>query len=127
FGASGELPSGTNTGSHTYSYDAASQLTGDGTNGWSYDLNGNRTNTGYVTGSDNRLTSDVVSGVTWNNTFDNEGNLTQKTKSGGSETWTYGYDNLNQLISVTQVVSGVTQLQITYTYDVFDNRIQDST
>jgi YD repeat-containing protein len=119
--------SGSNSGSQTYTYDSTNQLLGDGTNTWSYDANGNRTNTGYVTGTDNRLSNDVVAGVTWNNTYDNAGNLIQKTNAGGSETWTYSYDNLNHLISVTQVVSGVTQLQVTYTYDVFANRVQDST
>jgi hypothetical protein len=35
-------------------YDTTNQLTGDGTNTWSYDLNGNRTNTGYQTGIGSR-------------------------------------------------------------------------
>src|SRR5262249_13630614 len=48
------------TGTHSYSYDATGQLTSDGTNNYSYDANGNRTMTGYQTGVANRLTNDGV-------------------------------------------------------------------
>ena len=61
----------------TYSYDATNQLLGDGTSTYSYDLNGNRTNTGYQTGPDNRLLSDG----TWSYSYDSEGNLVKKTGS----------------------------------------------
>jgi RHS repeat-associated protein len=111
--------SGTTNGSAAYTYDVTNQLLTDSVATYKYDLNGNRTMTGYTTGTDNRLSSDG----TWNYTYDSEGNLTQKTKIVGSETWTYGYDNLNHMTSVTQVIGGVTQLQVTYTYDVFNNRV----
>jgi YD repeat-containing protein len=61
----------------TYTYDDTNQLTGDGSNSYSYDLNGNRTMTGYQTGTGNRLTNDG----TWTYTYDDEGNTTKKSKS----------------------------------------------
>jgi RHS repeat-associated protein len=109
--------SGSTNGSATYTYDRASELLTDSAATYSYDLNGNRTMTGYSTGTGNRLSTDG----TWTYSYDNEGNLTQKTA--GSTTWTYGYDNLNHMTSAKEVISGVTQVQVTYTYDVFNNRV----
>ncbi len=69
------------SGTSTYSYDQTDQLTGtdhsfqtDETN--SYNVNGNRTNTGFTTGADNRITSDG----TFNYTYDNEGNRLTRTR-----------------------------------------------
>jgi len=53
-----------------YGYDKAGEVTSDGSNNWTYDLTGNRTNTGYQTGAANQLVTDG----TYNYTFDNEGN-----------------------------------------------------
>jgi RHS repeat-associated protein len=116
--------SGATTGVHSYSYDAASQLTGDGTTTYSYDFNGNRTMSGYVTAAGNRLSTDGV----WTYTYDAEGNLIQKTQgSGGSQvTWSYGYDNQNRLVSVKEVTGGTTTaVLVTYAYDVLGNRIEE--
>jgi RHS repeat-associated protein len=105
----------------TYTYDATDQLLGDGTHTYSYDSNGNRTMTGYQTGTGNELTNDG----TWTYTYDNAGNLTQKSKGSGLETWYYGYDNANHMTSVRQTSDGTTnQLTVTYTYDVLGNRVQ---
>src|SRR5262249_53578707 len=79
----------TYTGTVPYQYDCADQLTYDGTQSYTYDANGNRTMSGYQTGTGNRLSSDG----TWTYSYDNEGNLTQKTKGAGLETWYYTYDN----------------------------------
>ena len=46
----------------TYQYDKTEQLTNDSLVTYSYDLNGNRTMTGYTTGTGNEMTSDG----TWN-------------------------------------------------------------
>jgi hypothetical protein len=54
--------------------------------------------------------------------YDAEGNLTSKTKISGGENWTFGYDHRNLLTSVAEVVSGVTQFQATYSYDVLGRR-----
>ena len=107
----------------SYSYDTTSQLTNDGSNGYSYDANGNRTMTGYTTGTGNQLTNDGV----YTYTYDAEGNLTKKSKGASAETWTYSYDNRNQLIGVQERATdgGTLLLQATYTYDVFNRRIQE--
>ncbi len=106
----------------TYQYDSTSQLTNDGTNAYTYDLNGNRTMTGYTTGTANQLTNDG----TWTYSYDNEGNLTKKSKGALAETWTFGYDSRNQMTSAEdRATDGGTLLtKATYTYDVFGNRLQ---
>ena len=38
-----------------YGYDNAGEVTSDGSNNWTYDLTGNRTNSGYQTGAANQL------------------------------------------------------------------------
>ena len=91
----GRLTAETDNGGSTitYTYDANNQLLGDGTTTHSYDPNGNRTDTGYTTGTGNEVTNDG----TWTYTYDAEGNLTQKSKGASAETWTYGYDDENQM------------------------------
>jgi RHS repeat-associated protein len=103
----------------TYGYDAASQVTGDGTKTYSYDSNGNRNMSGYQTGTNNQTTNDG----TWTYTYAAAGNLTGKSNS--SATWSYGYDNKNHLKTVQETVSGSTALAVTYTYDVFGQRIEE--
>src|SRR5207244_4872501 len=51
--------------------------------------------------------------------YDNEGNLTKKSKGTGAETWFYGYDNLNHLTSAKQEATdgGTLLMQATYVYD----------
>jgi RHS repeat-associated protein len=111
--------SGSSSGTHTYTYDLVNQLlSADGAN-YGYDLNGNRNMTGYQTGKNNQLSSDG----TYTYTYDNEGNLIQKVST--SATWTYGWDNLNRLVSVKQVTTTGTQLQVTYVYDIFNNRVEE--
>ncbi|MBI1917342.1 MAG: hypothetical protein HYS12_21795, partial [Planctomycetes bacterium] len=107
----------------SYTYDYTDQLTNDGTKAYSYDANGNRTMSGYTTGADNQLTNDGV----YTYTYDNEGNLTKKSKGASAETWTFGYDNRNQLTGVTERSTdggGTLLFQGTYVYDVFNNRVE---
>src|SRR5262245_28604411 len=47
----------------------------------------------YTVGSGNRITGDGA----WSYTYDDEGNMTKKSKGASLETWTYGYDHRNQL------------------------------
>jgi RHS repeat-associated protein len=113
-----ETDNGTPT---TYTYDNTNQLTGDGTNSWSYDANGNRTNSGYVTGTGNQLTNDGV----FTYTYDAEGNLTKKSKGLSLETWKFQYDNRNHMTVAEKWsadTNGTLQMRATYTYDVFGNR-----
>jgi RHS repeat-associated protein len=107
-----------------YTYDDSDQLTGDGASTWSYDLNGNRTNTGYNTDTGNRLTTDG----TWNYTYDDEGNVTVKEDATTSETWTFTYNQLNQLTKAEHqpTSSDPVDKRIEFKYDVFGNRIEKS-
>jgi RHS repeat-associated protein len=115
--------SGSTPGSATYTYDTTSQLLTDSTGTYSYDLNGNRTMSGYQTGTDNRLSNDGL----WTYTYDTAGNQIQKSKGSGLETWYFGYDTLNHLTTVRQTSDGSTnQLLVTYTYDVLGDRVQQA-
>ena len=79
-------------GTYTYTYDNANELTGVDKNGtqvesYAYDLNGNRTGTGYSTTVMNETaTSPGV--VTY--TYDNAGNMISA--KSGTTTTTYTYD-----------------------------------
>ena len=108
-------------GDAAYSYDDTNQLTAsDYASDWqtdesyTYDDNGNRTNTGYTTGDHNRLTSDG----TYNYTYDNEGNVLTKTNISTSESVEYTWDHRNRLTKVTFKNSGGTATEIVeYAYD----------
>ncbi len=106
----------------TYTYDADSQVLGDGTTTYSYDASGNRTMSGYQVGTGNQVTTDG----TWTYTYDAAGSLTQKSKGANLETWYYAYDDENHLTSVRKTSDGTTnQLLVTYSYDVYGQRIQE--
>jgi RHS repeat-associated protein len=106
----------------TYGYDATNELTSAGGTNYSYDLTGNRTMTGYQTGTGNELLSDN----TWSYVYDSEGNLTKKTKGASAETWYFGYDNKNHLTSAKQeqTDAGTLLMQATYLYDALGNRLE---
>jgi RHS repeat-associated protein len=106
----------------TYTYDQTDQLTSDGTATYTYDANGNRTMTGYSTGTGNEITSDGI----WTYYWDNEGNLIKKTKGSNAETWTFGYDNQNHLLwAKDSATDGGSILTLaTYTYDALGDRIE---
>jgi RHS repeat-associated protein len=108
----------------SYGYDNNSQLTSAGAATYSYDANGNRTMTGYTTGADNRLTNDG----TYTYTYDNAGELIKKSKGPSAETWTYGYDARGRLATASQYATdgGTLTLALTYTYDVFDHLLAES-
>jgi RHS repeat-associated protein len=122
YDAADTLSSETDNGTPiSYGYDANHQLTSAGALNYTYDLNGNRTMSGYATGSDNRLTSDG----TWNYTYDNENNVVSKTNISSGEVWTYSYDDRNHLTSAVDKTSGGTLIQqVTYQLDVFGNRVE---
>jgi RHS repeat-associated protein len=110
--------------SEGYGYDNTDQVTSAGTYTYGFDLNGNRTMGGYTTGTGNRMTNDGTFTYTW----DDEGNLTKKSKAANDETWTFGYDTRNQLTSVekrSQDGGGTLLLRVTYTYDVWNNQVQE--
>ena len=112
-----------NDGTVNYTYDNAGQLTA--ASGWrsesySYDAVGNRTMTGYSTGTGNRLASDG----TFNYVYDNDGNLTTKTEIATGKVTEYTWDYRNRLTNVKIKSSGGTVLQeVSYRYDPLDRRI----
>jgi len=116
----------------SYSYDTVNEVTGGtytgnnqpGTEAYSFDKNGNRTNTGYTTGTNNQLTSDG----TFNYTFDYEGNRVTRTRisSGQANDYltTYTWDYRNRLTDVNYYNnSSVLTKHVHYVYDVCDHLI----
>jgi RHS repeat-associated protein len=108
----------------SYSYDNTDQLTGDGTNSYGYDANGNRNTGGYTTGAGNQTTSDG----TWTYTYDAEGNLVKKSKGASAETWTYGYDERNRMAWAEDHATdgGDPTERVDYAYDALGHRLNRS-
>ena len=127
FDASGRITAQSSPdGSVSYTYDDAGQLTeADWVSGtdeaFTYDENGNRTNTGYSTGDANRLLSDG----TYNYEYDDEGNRTKKTNLSTGAYVEYTWDHRNRLTNATFKTSAhVKTKEVFYTYDAFDRLIQ---
>jgi RHS repeat-associated protein len=112
-------------GTSDYAYDSTSQLTTadhdyQADEAYSYDANGNRTMTGYSTGTNNRLLSDG----THTYTYDFEGNRTKKTVTATGEATEYQWDHRNRLVQVKHLDSVGDPVQtLDYIYDVLDRRI----
>ncbi|XZE42765.1 RHS repeat-associated core domain-containing protein [Pirellulaceae bacterium SH467] len=91
---------------------------------YNLDENGNRKSSGgasqSASGTHNRLQTDG----TYNYTYDNEGNVTRRTKISDSTVTDYTWDYRNRLATVTDKdsASGATLKQVEYTYDAFDQR-----
>lgn len=92
----------------TYTYDAADQLTGDGTHTYSYDPDGNltrrRTTLGgldiaaYTWDPANRITSQTTGGTTTTYGYDGANRRITKTDPAGTNTYIYdGYDLLEEI------------------------------
>jgi RHS repeat-associated protein len=78
--------------------------------------------TGYKTGTGNQLQNDG----TYTYTYDQEGNLTKKSKGANADTWTYGYDNKDHMIWARDAASdgGSATMTATYSYDALGNRVE---
>jgi hypothetical protein len=114
-----------NDGNSTYDYDDTNQLIDadydfqtDET--YTYDENGNRTISGYVTGDNNLLSTDG----TYNYSYDDEGNRVLKTNISTGDYVEYAWDHRNRLVSITQRddQDAITH-EVIYTYDIFNRRI----
>jgi RHS repeat-associated protein len=111
-----------------FTYDKTDQLTQadhseQDDEAYSYDDNGNRINTGYVTGENNQLQSDGK----YNYQYDSEGNRVSRVEIATGEVTKYEWDYRNRLVGVeTKDSSGRAISNSAYTYDVFDNRIAKS-
>ena len=86
---------------------------------YTYDANGNRTNTGYVTGANNQLSSDG----TYTYTYDDEGNLKTRTETATSIVRSFTWDSRNRLIRVTDSAG----LAVSYAYDANNQRLAKTT
>ena len=113
-------------GSTDYTYDNTNQLTAathsfQTNESYTYDANGNRTLTGYSTGTNNQLLSDGVH----NFEYDQEGNRTKKTTIATGDYEEYEWDHRNRLTAVTfRTSTGVKTKRVDYTYDALDNLIR---
>jgi RHS repeat-associated protein len=107
----------------TFSYDKTDQLTQAGSATYGYDAAGNRTNTGYQTGTGDQMTNDG----TWTYTYDAAGQLIKKSKGASAETWTYGYDLRGHLAWAKDAATdgGAATTLATYVYDVKGNLIEE--
>jgi RHS repeat-associated protein len=116
---------GTQDNTTNYSYDARSQLTLTDHStqldeNYRYDANGNRTNTGYQTGTNNRLISDGI----YTYQYDNEGNRTRRTHIADGTVDEYRWDYRQRLMGVTtRDRNGIVTRTVQYDYDMFDRRI----
>ena len=114
-----------NDGTTGNTYDNTGQLTdsnhtSQANENYSYDANGNRTNSGYATGPDNQLLSDG----TYNYAYDAEGNRIKRTEIATGIETDYEWDNRNRLTGViVKDSSGNVTQESHYIYDVFDRRI----
>ncbi len=110
-------------GTLNVSYDATGQLStvsGAQTGSFSYDLNGNRTLSGYTTGAGNRLTSDGV----YQYTYDAEGNRLTKTRIADGRKTEYSWDHRNRLTKVVvKNAAGTMLTEERFTHDVQDRRL----
>jgi RHS repeat-associated protein len=112
-------------GTNIYSYNNRSELTGaestyQSDEAYSYDASGNRTNTGYQTGANNRLLSDG----TYRYEYDAEGNRTKRVDLRSGEVTDYFWNYYNQLTDVvTKNSNGEVTRAIEYSYDAWGRRI----
>lgn len=115
-------------GSTTYNYDNTDQLaianhSFQTDESYTYDDNGNRTNVGYTTTTNNRLQSDSV----YLYEYDAEGNRISRTNITTDEVTKYDWDHRNRLTRVvTKSASDQITKEVKYTYDMLDRRIAKS-
>src|SRR5712692_732057 len=104
-----------------YGYDDSGELLSAGAQAYGYDAAGNRNMIGYQTGPANQLQNDG----TWTYTYDAENNISGKVNALG-ERVTYTYDQQNHLLTVDDTGGPNGTIHVSYLYDVFSNRIQQT-
>src|SRR5207249_6325852 len=67
----------------------------------------------------------LLSDGTWNYSYDDEGNLSSKTKISTGEVWSYFWDNRNELVKVEHKASSTSavDLRVEFGYDALGNLI----
>jgi RHS repeat-associated protein len=112
--------------SRSFAYDKIDEVksvSGSNTESYTYDKNGNRTNTGYQHTNQNRLTTDGV----YSYDYDNEGNRTKRTEIATGKVDEYTWDYRNRLSGVaSKDIYGVVTQTVSYEYDVNDLRVKKS-
>jgi RHS repeat-associated protein len=108
----------------SYSYDSIYELTqvtqgGSTTESYSYDSVGNRTASLGVSSYTNNSSNELTATSSASYTYDNNGNTTSKTISGGTTDYSWDYEN--RLSSVALPSSGGT---LSFKYDPFGRRIE---
>ena len=98
-----------------YLYSAGGQVTKVGTTNFTYDVNGNRNSTGYVTGSFNRVLEDA----SYTYTYDAEGQRLTRTLKSNGQVERYDWNQNGQLNSVglyspSNTISPIKQTSWTY-------------
>jgi RHS repeat-associated protein len=135
FDAADRLTQETNQdGTTTYTFDAIGQLmtadhqsAANPAESYTYDPNGNRLTSGlasgaYQIGPDNRLQADG----TFTYTYDNEGNLIQRTDVATGAVRLFQWDERNRLTAVIdQDPTGKEVQRVLFTYDALDRRIAE--
>ena len=122
YDVAGRLHSRTTYGIPTvdYSYDDAGQLLTAGVDTYGYDANGVPNANGLVPGVNNRVSTDGL----WTYTYDDAGELVEKSQGSGSPTWWYGYDFHGNMTSAKYAADGSdVTVTIDYRYDAFDNLV----
>jgi len=112
-------------GTVTFGYDSTNQLTSASRSmpeSYGYDNNGNRNTGSYMTAAGNRLTFNG----TYTYTYDNQGNVLTKFDSAG-DVATYTWDFRNRLTRGQTSGVNLGTHDVTFTYDMFDRRIEKST
>ena len=115
-------------GTSNYTHDELNRLIGadhsyQKNETYSYDINGNRTNPGYVTDSNNLLISDGK----YDYAYDAEGNLIKRTEIATGKVTELSWDYRNRLTEIiTYNAPGDIIKQARYSYDVNNRRISKS-
>src|SRR6202453_1026753 len=114
--------------SMSYSYNHVGELVDDSTYTYGVNEAGDPSAAGDSVSSGNELSTfvDPVSGNTLSMTYDAAGNELTKTNTYTSITWTYTYNNFNQVASAVETSGTLTLQSATYEYDPFGDLLKES-
>jgi hypothetical protein len=114
--------------SMSYSYNHVGELVDDSTYTYGVNEAGDPSAAGDSVSSGNELTTfvDPVSGNTLSMTYDAAGNELTKTNTYTSITWTYTYNNANQIATAVEKSGTLTMQSATYEYDPFGDLLKES-